>query len=82
VPTRRPWRKRRLDFRRDDDLFGQFALAEKLGKTRAELLSGQPQPLSSAEFTYWTAFFEVVAEVEKEELKKAEKEGKRKGRTG
>jgi len=82
VQIRRLWKRRRPSFRRDDDLFGQFALAEKLGKTHAELLSGAPQPLSGREFAQWSAYFEYVAELEKEELKKAEKEGKRRGRHG
>jgi hypothetical protein len=73
--TRRP-----PSFRADPDLFGTFALAEKLGKTYRELLTGEAGPLSGAEFTYWSAYYAYVSELEKEAEKQADRDAKRKGR--
>lgn len=56
-------------FKTDNELFGLFALAEKLGKTVSELLTGKPQPLSNAEFTYWSAFWIVRNEMEEKASK-------------
>jgi hypothetical protein len=79
---RRPSSARRPSFKGNNDLFGEFALAEKLGKTHAELLTGRPQPLSCFEFSRWSAYYEYVQELEKEAEKEAERKAKRKGRAG
>lgn len=36
--------------------FSLFELAESLGKTVAELLTGEPQPLSQMEFYLWNRY--------------------------
>jgi hypothetical protein len=53
-------------------LFHLFYLAEALGKTVDELLTGKPQPLSTTELRYWIAYrgykFEVQNQADEENL--------------
>lgn len=63
MTTRRP--RQSSDFLDDQELFLTFAIAERLGKTVAELITGQPQPLSMSEFVEWGAYFTVKAYYEK-----------------
>lgn len=53
------------DFLDDDELYLEYTLAERLGKTVAELETGVPQPLSMQEFVMWGAYFTVKAYYEK-----------------
>jgi hypothetical protein len=48
-------------------------LAEKLGQTVTELLTGEKQPLTHHEFVYWQAFWSQRAKYEEEATKKANK---------
>jgi hypothetical protein len=41
-----------------------FLIAERLGKTHAELLTGQPVPLAASEVAYWTAYWQRKQERE------------------
>ncbi len=54
-------------------------IAMDLGKTRAELLNGGPQPpLSSDEYILWLAWYEL----ENEDAKAAEEKAKAKAKAG
>jgi hypothetical protein len=35
-----------------------YLIAERLGKTHAELIAEQPVPLAGAEVAYWTAYWQ------------------------
>ena len=70
----------RPNFRENGELFHLFRIAELLGKTVDELLSGQPKPLSNAEFMGWGAYFAQKAKLEDEQSKKSNRgKGKRRG---
>jgi hypothetical protein len=66
--------KHRLDFLKNPERRFLFELAEKLGRTVAEILHGSPahRPLSSMELTEWTAFWTLKAK----EQEKAERRAK------
>lgn len=53
-----------------------FELAEKLGKTVHELLTGSPAPLSIKEHRMWLWFWSERAKREKEAEKKADRKSK------
>lgn len=44
-----------------------YMLAERLGKTVEELLTGVPRPLSMSEYIMWCAYFKVKAYLEKKQ---------------
>lgn len=70
---RRAPRKRRKHFVLDGEKYLLFEIAERLGKTVTELLTGQPSPLSMQEFVQWAAFYSVRANNQK----RAEERSKR-----
>lgn len=51
----------------DANLFATYLLAERLGKTVAEMLTGTPQALSQQEFVMWVAFWKVKNYFEKKQ---------------
>jgi len=53
-------------------------LAERLGYTIAELLTGTKQPIGAYEFSIWPLYFQVKARLEEDAYKKAERKGKNK----
>lgn len=66
--------KPRHDFLKNPERRFLFELAEKLGRTVAELLYGSPahRPLTSMELTEWTALWTLKAK----EQEKAERKAK------
>ena len=48
-------------------------LAERLGLTVAELLTGEKQPLSAFECSLWPLYFEVKGALEEAAIKKAKR---------
>jgi hypothetical protein len=66
--------RHRLDFLKNPERRFLFELAEKLGRTVAEILYGSPahRPLSSMELTEWTALWTLKAK----EQEKAERRAK------
>ena len=64
-------KRKRSRFLSDADKFNTFFLAEKLGKTVDELLTGRKRPLSNIEFTRWMAYLSVKAELERQARNKA-----------
>ncbi|CAB4156569.1 hypothetical protein UFOVP655_70 [uncultured Caudovirales phage] len=66
--------KPRLDFLKNPERRFLFELAEKLGRSVAELLYGSPahRPLTSMELTEWTALWTLKAK----EQEKAERKAK------
>lgn len=66
-------RKRTPTFRNDPDLFTLFELAERLGKTVNELLSGVVAPISNREVEYWKSFWAYRRELEEKENEKKKK---------
>ncbi len=63
----------RRTFRNDAELLNIFCVAETLGKTVDELLTGEPGPISNAELMYWPAYRVVKNELEVAANKKKEK---------
>lgn len=57
-----------------------FALAENLGKTVQELLTGRPGEFSNAEFVGWAAYYKVKQSKQKQAEKKAARSRRRGGR--
>lgn len=70
-----------LTFEADDELYSLFQLAEKLGKTVNELLSGRPQPLSTIEQIYWPSYWKIKAKYTEEANKKNSKSKGRNSRS-
>ena len=66
--------RHRLDFLKNPERRFLFELAEKLGRTVAEILYGSPahRPLTSMELTEWTALWTLKAK----EQEKAERRAK------
>jgi hypothetical protein len=66
-------KKQGNDFLKNPEHRFHFELAEKLGRTVAELLYGSPahRPLSSMELTEWSALYNVRAVERESEEKKA-----------
>lgn len=46
----------------DNEEYLTYEIAERLGKTVEELLTGHPGPLSAQEFVNWSAFYTVRAD--------------------
>ena len=65
--------KHRHDFLKNPERRLLFELAEKLGRTVAELLYGSPahRPLSSMELTEWAALYTLKAKEQEKEQRKA-----------
>ena len=72
---RRRLKKQLLDFIKNPERRFLFELAEKLGRTVAELLYGSPshRPLSSQELTEWTAVWNLRAMEQEEAQRKAKR---------
>jgi hypothetical protein len=70
--------KQLLDFLKNPEKRFLFELAEKLGRTVAELLHGSSahRPLTSMELTEWSSLWSLRAK----EQEKADKKAKAKGR--
>jgi len=56
-------------------MFSVFFIAESLGQTVTELLTGEKKPLSNVEFIYWVQYYERKAAIE-EKASKAKSDGK------
>ena len=61
----------RLTFRNDPELLHLFFIAETLGKTVDELLTGKPKPISNVEVDYWYAYRVIKKEIEDEQVSKS-----------
>jgi len=57
-------------------VFCAFALAQRLGCTVAELLTGEKKPISAFEFRLWPLYWSVKAALEEDARKKAERKAK------
>lgn len=57
-------------FRNSPDLFELFFLAETLGKTVNELLTGRSYPISQVEILYWRKYFGIKKDLEEKAAKK------------
>lgn len=69
-------RKLRLTFENNADLYDLFAIAETLGKTVDQLLTGVEHPISVTEAKYWRYYFKKKAKLEEDYAKKNSKSPK------
>jgi hypothetical protein len=61
-------------FRRNPRRAFEFGLAERLGKTHAELETGVAQPISGSEVTEWMALDEMRGELRAQSQNRAAKQ--------
>jgi hypothetical protein len=54
-----------------------YLIAERLGKTHAELIGGSPEPLAAAEVAYWMAYWQRKQDREKAAYDAATRKGTR-----
>jgi hypothetical protein len=64
---REPGKAARLHLEDDDDLVFEFFLAQKLGMTRARLIT----EMSNLEFVYWSRHYDRIAQARELEERKA-----------
>lgn len=64
-------RRRRPSFRADGDKYNTFYIAETLGMTVHELLTGRKVGISAVEFDEWIAYLNVKAQEQEKAAKKA-----------
>lgn len=59
----------------DSDMYALFSLAENLGQTVTELLTGRKTPLTNVEYLYWLQYYNRKAELQEAANKPKKKDG-------